>query len=352
MREKADLPSFLLEHTPWLEEASPIWPATSFVLHRNLARYNFPPKLTESAASNVLNLLRNALFDTKLLKEPLFLKSEELSPLDKEFLFEHFLCLEGFQQPMKNQGFVVADSALFLAMINIQDHLQLHMLDCKANWEHAYTRLSTLDTFIGKHLEYAFTPKFGYLTSDPKISGVALLVRVFLHLPALIHTGNALPKEEEVTLTSLQGPLENSVGDIVVLQNSYTLGLSEENILRSLQAETSKLISLESALRNELKTKNNANMKDQVSRAFGLLLHSYQLQTKEALDALSLIKLGVHLGWVIGMTDTKINDIFFKCRHAHLSYLLQEKKIATPEALAHKRAEFIHQQLAGVTLQT
>ncbi len=352
MKEKANLPSFLLEHTPWLEEANPIWPATSFVLHRNLARYNFPPKLTETDGYQVLNLLKNTLLDSKLLQESLFLKSEELSPLDKEFLFEHFLCLEGFQQPMKSQGFLVAEGAHLLGMMNVQDHLQLHMLDCIGGWESAYARLLALDTFIGKHLEYAFSTKFGYLTADPKIAGTALLVRVFLHLPALIHTGKAIEKEEEVALMSLQGSLENSVGDIVVLQNAFTLGLSEENILRSLHALSSKLISAESALRTELKTTNNANMKDQVSRAFGLLLHSYQLQTKEALDALSLIKLGIHLGWISGMSDTKINDIFFKCRHAHLSYLLQEKKIATPEALAHKRAEFIHQQLAGVTLQT
>lgn len=352
--ENPNLPSFLLEHTPWQGEVNPIWPASLFILHRNLLRHHFPPKLMDAQANQVQELVKNALFNASDLKSPQLLKAEAASWLDKEFLFEHFLCLQSFQNTTKGQGFVIDESAKFLALLNVGDHVQLHLLDTTGSWEKTWASLIKIETALGEKFDLAFTPKFGYLTSDPNICGTALLVHVYLHLPALIHTGQlqeTLVKQglEEVTATSLQGGLDEIVGDIVVLKNSYTLGLTEEAILQALQGMALKLVSLEQVARRSLES--NTDIKDRISRAYGLLIHSYQLQTRETLDALSLLKLGLDLGWITGTTHSKLNDIFFKCRHAHLSLLFKKKEL-DPGALAHHRAEFIHKELAGVELKT
>ena len=92
-------------------------------------------------------------------------------------------------------------------------------------------------------------------------------------------------------------------------------------------------------------------MKDHVSRAFGLLRHSYQLQTNEAMDALSLLKLGVELGWIEGITSAKVNALLFQCRRAHLQYTIQDTETIDLQAIAHKRAEFLHQQLKELVIK-
>src|ERR1700676_4697653 len=92
MKENTELPTALLEHTPWENEVNPIWPASSFLLHRNLSQSFFPPKMNEKEALQVLELLKEAFNKATELTEPTFLKAELLSALDKEFLFEHFLC--------------------------------------------------------------------------------------------------------------------------------------------------------------------------------------------------------------------------------------------------------------------
>jgi len=209
---------------------------------------------------------------------------------------------------------------------------------------------------MSRSVEFAFSPRFGYLSSDQFLCGTGLTVLIYLHLPALIHTGQlqetlVKQKDEAVIATGMQGTLDEIVGDIIVLRNHFTLGLSEENILQSLHSMTMKLMALEKTLRSHLQQGKNVELKDHVSRAYGLLLHSYQLQTKEALDALSMIKLGLDLGWIEGITDQKLNEIFFHCRRAHLLHSLPEI-LVDPAEISRKRTEYLYKQMQGIQLKT
>lgn len=355
MKEKVNLPKTLLEANPWQNDLDAVWPATAFILHRNLSRYKFPGKLSSSEANQILETVKTMLLASTQLAQPTLLKADELAPIDKEFLFEHFLCLESFQNTGNGQGFLLDESSRFLAQINIEDHLQLRLLNSKGELEKSFGALQNLENSLSEKLEFAYSPKFGFLTADPMLCGTGLVVLIYLQLPALIHKGELAEalvkhKNEEVTATSLLGSLDEIVGDIVVLRNSFTLGLSEENTLQSLHAAATKLVGLESALRAKLKRESDAEIKDAVSRAFGILLHSYQIDTQEALDALSLLKLGVELEWVTGIASRKVSEIFFSSRHAHLSHIFKEKSL-DPQTLLHRRAEFLHKELQGAALK-
>lgn len=344
------LPPSVVDHTLWEEDKNPIWLGSSLLLQRNFARYKFPPKLSESEMTHVSALLSEAL--QKNVKGTTYFPADKLSPLDKEFIFEHFLCLESFQNADKGQGFLI--NALFLAQLNLKNHLQLQLIDTSPDLLTAWSQLVKLEAEIGKTLDYAFSPKFGYLTSDPTLCGTALQAFLFLHIPALHHTGQiheVLGKqtEDDIMTMGLEGALDDLVGDFLILKNRYTLGVTEESLLHALQNTAMKLSSAEKALRTHLKESGNSAMKDLVSRAYGLLVHSYQLQTKEALNGLSLIKLGLDLGWISGITSQALNTLFFKCRHAHLAHLLNEKTLDSQD-IPHKRAEFIHKALQGISL--
>lgn len=356
MTEKLKLPQSLLDHTPWEKESNPIWLATSFLLHRNISKFNFPPKMDERQFEQTLSSLTQPLLKSNLLDGPVLLKAEEVSALDKEYLFEHFLSMEGFQNTLKGQGFIVDNTGRFFAKLNIQDHLQIQLVDTMGSWEKIWNKLNEIETAIGTSVEFSFSPKLGYLTSDPTFCGTGLSVQAFLHLPALIHTNQlqetlTKQKEEEISVTGMGGNLEELIGDLVVISNKYTLGINEETILRAIHAMSMKLMAVEKTLRTHLLTESNAEIKDQVSRSFGLLLHSYQLQTKEALCALSLIKLGLHLDWIEGISDAKLNTLFFQCRRAHLLHLLNEEQMSDSQEIARKRAEFLHKNMQGVILK-
>jgi protein arginine kinase len=354
MKEKTNLPDAILNHIPWDKHSNPIWPATSFFLHRNISKYQFAHKLNEAQSLQVLDILKPPLLHLSELKNPLCLKAEELSALEKEFLCEHFLCKEGWQNASKGLAFILDHSAHFLAVLNFQDHLLLQWVDCKNAWEKAWEALNTIETSISQQIDYAFSPRFGYLTADPHLCGTGLLVMCYLHLPALISSNQLVQvldsqKEESVLAHGMLGHMEELVGDFIILQNKFTLGLTEESILRDLHLTATKLILSEKTLRHQYKENNPPEMKDIISRSYGLLMHSYQLQTKEALNAISKIKLGIDLGWIKGITDDQINEIFFRCRRAHLSQSHQEISLNKKE-LAHTRAEFLHSQLKQTIL--
>lgn len=348
------LPDYLFPHIPWEPSADPVWPATTFLLRRNLSKQLFPAKLKENAARLIEEQIKSALFSSSLLEDPRFLPAEALSALEKEFLFEQFICQESFQNCLAGQGFVVEKSSRLLALLNFQDHLHLHFVDCQKDLEKSLHSLFALEQALSKSLSFAFSPKFGYLTSDPSYCGTGLQVTAFLHLPALIHTEKLLDtlakqNDECIEAFSLQGNLDEFLGDILVLRNRFTLGVTEENSLLSVHNAAMQLVVLEKALRARIKEDKESSLIDNVGRAFGLLMHSYHLQTKETLNALSLMKLGIQLGWISGVSDQTINKVFFQCRKAHLSYLSATPTIE-PKELSKKRAELVRRELASMQL--
>lgn len=351
--EKANLPPSLLTTIPW-NESQDIWPASLLILRRNLAKYHFPSKMLPSEAGQTMEALKNKLLQFPEMSQAVFLKENELSPNDRELIFEHFLFTRHFDEKPNGSGFLIDPSASLIAILNRGNHLELGLLDLKGNLEESWNLLSKIETELANSIDLAYSPKFGYLTSDPIYCGTALSFYAFLHVPALVHTEqlqDILTKQldENIVAFGLLGSLDQLVGDIIALENNFTLGLTEENNLHAMQTMANKLISAEKALRNHLKQSPSPSIKDRISKAYGLLLHSYQLEVKEALNYLSLIKLGVHLGWIEGTTEKKIQELFFKCRRGHLTHLFTEA--LDSKEIGHKRAEFLHQELKGVGLK-
>lgn len=346
------LPSNLLAHAPWQNEGNAIWLASSFAVSRNFGRYKFPAKMDVHEKQTMFPLEKTVINNLSQLYHPVFMTGKEMDPLDIEFLYEHFLCLENFPKPIEEECFVVDDSGDLLIVFNSDNHLRMHFFDYLGRWEKGYERLSEIEAEIGKQIEYSFSPKFGYLTSDPFLCGTGLKASVYLHLPILAHlkqleTALGKEKEEGVVIRSMLGSLDEIVGDIVVLQNYYTLGVSEETILRLLHTSAMKMMGAEKTFRSHMKEKPPAEILDNVSRAFGLLKHSYQLGAKEALNAISWIKLGVDLGWMGGITDKEMNELIFNSRHAHLLHVIGEKNVEHSQ-IGHKRAHFLHEALRSV----
>jgi protein arginine kinase len=346
-----NLPDSLLHHIPWNKNVNPIWPASSFFLHRNIAGYNFPSKLSPSSSASLLTLLKKTFIRLEELKDLTYLPAEKLTPQEKAFLCEHFLGIEGWQNANEGSAFILDPLSRLLVQLNIKDHLLLQWVDSEGQWDAAWHTLNEIESNLGKHLNYAFSSNFGYLTSDAKFCGTALTVICYLHLPCLIRS-DLLPgpaEGENGNELGISSTVNEQEGDFLILKNNATLGLSEESILRDLHVVATGLVLAEKNKRLEYKDSNPTDLKDDISRAYGLLKHSYQLETTEALKALSLIKLGIDLKWIQGITDGEINEIFFRCRRAHILQSGEKISLNTKE-LAHARAELLHEKLKNATL--
>ncbi len=353
MKEPVELPLSFLQHNPWLKTSNPVWPATIFQCKRNVARSSFPSRLSPEESQRLFQILESAVkkfFGEERCK---ILPAEQLTPTDKEFLCEHFFCREGFQNAGVGQGFALDLQGRFFALLNIQDHLCLQWVDVADSWDETWNELARCEEAIGKELVFAFTPQFGFLTANPAECGTALSIAAYLHVPALRHSNTldaVLAGIEEVEIGGLEGPKEDLIADYLIVKNKYTLGVSEQEILRSVHLSATKIAGAEKSLRTQIQKDGSAEMKDLIARAYGLLIHSYQLNTKEALSSLSLIKLGLDLGWLAGLNDQAVNHLFLLVRRAHLLKTLGQKPEEKQET-HHHRAEFLHQKLKDLQLK-
>lgn len=348
MQSDTRLPSSLLRISGEQATSDPIWPVTSFSLHRNIAGYSFAPKISDQPY--LTDHIRNTCSQIPQLQAYIFLPAEELSPHDKEFLSEHFLSEQGWQNFSKGQAFLVDPSGSFIGLLGGEEHLVLRTIDKQGNWEKVWNDLEAIESRIEEKLGFAFSEKFGYLTADPKKSGTGLIISCYLHLPCLIASGLLAPilrsSSSIASGSGITGNLDEFPGDILILRNRYTLGTDEASLLRNLYTTALRFVSTERTERLRLRNEGGQTIKDSICRAYGLLAHSYQLNTREALDALSKIKLGIDLAWIEGIEDREINTFFFRCRKAHL----EEELPSEPTDLAEARARYLHEQLGKIRI--
>lgn len=352
------LPEALYQNTVWDQEKNPIWMGSTLHLYRNFSIYKFPGKMTPAEMTGSLKTVFETLQKLPILQPLLLFPAETLTPLEKELLFEYFQCSKGFQEAREGHGFAFNMEQRYLITINESNHLQMHQAsqenDPKNDLVRAWTSLAALDDAIGREHPFAFLPRFGYLTADPMLCGTALEAKIFLHVPALRLTGKLKElltelNDEQISFEGLEGSTEDLIGDFLILKNHYTLGISEETVLSLLQTTALKIAAAENKLRDAQKQKASDSLKDFVGKSFGLIMHSYQLYPKEALSGLSGLKLGVLLGWVSGTTSQKLSILMLKLRRGYLAHLLN-LQTSDAQELSHKRAEWLHQELKGITI--
>lgn len=348
--------NLLCNPSPWNHSSSAVWLGSSLTLNRNLEKFKFPGKLDVDRKQQVIALLSQDMKGLDATRKTELFKAEELATLKKEYLVEHYLSMQDFSHAAQGEAFVVDDLGEFLAVFNLKDHLMIQMIDAREELEKSWERLTKIEATINRSVSFAYSPRFGFLTADSTECGTGLVVHIFLHLPGLVYSNKLEEvlekyKDEGIEQTGLQGDPEVLIGDILVFHNNYTLGLSEETIISSMRNLATKLVVEEKSARTTLQHASEhdvAELKDKVSRAYAILLHSYQIEAVEAMHALSLLKLGLELGWVTGITIEQLNKLFFMTRRAHLLCHYGEK--ISQEDLPHRRAEYIHHELSGLTL--
>lgn len=345
--------SILSLRKPWLGNSNPIWLASSVSLRRNIEKYKFPNKLDVERKKQIVNLVGKEHLSLLQLVNPKLLKAEDLSFNDKEYLAEHFLTRANYYQTGAGEAFIIDETGEVITIFNLEDHLTFYTIETKGDLEGAWNKIVKLETTLGENLTYSASQKFGFLTSSLEQCGTGLEVTTYLQLPALLHLEKIdavleQASDESTVVMGMQGSPTEIIGDVFAIQNNYTLGLTEEKIISCVYSLTSKLLREEKNTREMIRQSKNPMMIDKVSRAFGILLYSYYFEPIEALNALSLFKLGINLEWISGITEEELNQVFFNCRRAHLLSQYSEK--INQDEILHKRAEYIHKVLKNVQL--
>ncbi|MFW5737051.1 MAG: protein arginine kinase [Halanaerobium sp.] len=313
-------------------------------LARNLKRYNFPNKSNFEEKKELINFLQSKL---DFLSEAGFdfYTMDKLGDIERSVLHEEHLISSGHNQSSEIKALFLNSNKHLSIMVNEEDHLRIQILKAGLEFDEIWGDIDRLDNQLDQQLEYAFSDKWGYLTSCPTNVGTALRASVMCHLPALVLSGridNILGAVGQFGLTvrGIAGEGSSSEAELFQISNQITLGFSEKEIIDKLDSVIQQIIAEERKSREYLLRNNYTKIKDNVLRSLGVLKYAYQLKEDEALKYLSRVKFGQDTNLIEEKLEQDLfSKLLFKIKNAHLQYSFEGS--LDKEKLNVKRAEVI-----------
>ena len=270
-------------------------------LARNLAGHRFLAACPATEKAEILRKLKDVLMGIDLGDEVFYIGVDKVPALEKRFLVERHLISQNHAFGKGPRGAVIARREFFTAMINEEDHLRLQVLKAGCQLPACLEQINRIDDMIEQKVEYAFSPKYGYLTACPTNLGTGIRVSVMLHLPALKMTGQIekflnATKSLGLAVRGLFGEGTEAAGDFYQLSNQTTLGVREKDIVTQFEKTIiPEIVEYEHAARSQLLSHESSLLDDKISRVLALLKNANLISSQEALFLLSHIRLGLNM---------------------------------------------------------
>jgi protein arginine kinase len=320
-------------------------------LARNLRHHAFPGWAKRDQRAAALELMRPAVEALPAMKGAFSHELGDLSSVQKQVLVERHLISREHAARGDGSAAVIERRQTFSLMLNEEDHLRMQAIRPGLQLTAAFNALSELDTALEGSLEFAFDPTLGYLTTCPTNLGTGLRASAMLHLPGLVlsdQIGQVLQAVNKIGLAvrGLYGEGTESLGNLYQISNQSTLGESEETIIRRLERVISQVASHEQNAREKLLEDDPEMVSDKIGRAYGVLRYAHIIDSKEALNHLSLLRLGGMLGFFTPATVMLCDTLLMDIQPAHLQ--LHSGQKLSPEERDSIRAEIVRSRLQSL----
>src|SRR5437016_6578909 len=321
-------------------------------LARNLKEAAFPGWAKKPDLVRVLELIRPAIEGLPEMKDAFSETMDSLSTLDKQILVERHLISREHAAKSAGSGLVLNRDETLCFMINEEDHLRMQALRPGLQLRQAWTAIDQADSALEKRLEYAFSPEVGYLTACPTNIGTGIRVSAMLHLPCLVLAEPINPIIQSVNklglaVRGLYGEGTEALGNVFQVSNQMTLGESESGIVERLEKVLGQIIEHEENARATLLEKKPKMVYNHIGRAYGILANAHSISSKETMNLLSLMRVGVDMEMFPAMDRSLTDELFILTQPAHLQKQHSEKLSAEERDLL--RADMVRERLRPVS---
>ena len=226
----------------WLGESGPesdIVLSSRVRLARNIAGVSFVNRASDPDRNEVVGMVRRApLFatsDSKLL----WMEMDDLTERDRQLLVERHLISLQFADDSAPRGVAISRDETLSVMVNEEDHLRIQTMRSGLLLADAHTSVTAVANELEQELDFAFSPRWGFLTACPSNIGCGVRFSVMLHLPALRVTEEfervrRAAKDLDLAVRGFHGEGTEATGDFFQVSNQVTLGVTEEELLHLL----------------------------------------------------------------------------------------------------------------------
>src|SRR5881296_1343109 len=321
-------------------------------LARNLKGLAFPGWAKKIERVKALDLIRPAVESLPQLSGAFSESMDNLSVLDKNILVERHLISREHAAKSAGSGLVLNREESLCVMINEEDHLRMQALRPGLQLKQAWNAIDQVDSKLEKKLNYAFTADLGYLTACPTNLGTGIRVSAMLHLPGLVlaeQINQIIQAVNKLGLAvrGLYGEGTEALGNVFQVSNQMTLGESEADIVERLSKVLNQIIEHEENARASLLEKKPKTVYNHIGRAYGILANAHSISSKETMNLLSLMRLGVDFNLFPEVERSVVDELFIVTQPAHLQKRFSEKLSAEERDLL--RADMLRERLRNVS---
>jgi protein arginine kinase len=343
--------SILKSRGDWLSgEGSqhPIVMSSRVRLARNLAKLPFPGWAKKTERIRILDEIKPEIENLPQMSSAFCEQLNELSAMEKQVLVErHLISREHAAKGMGSAVAIGASQAISI-MMNEEDHLRMQAITSGLDLEKTYRVIDEVDTALEAHLDFAFDAELGYLTACPTNVGTGMRASAMVHLPGLVlseQINQVINSINKIGLAvrGLYGEGTEAMGNLFQVSNQTTLGENEMQIIERLNKVIETVIQRENQARENLLETKGTMLMDQIGRAYGILIHAFSISSKEALNLLSVMRLGIDLGFFPAEGRVLTTSLLMETQPAHLQHLSQQKLAA--EERDHLRADIVREKL-------
>lgn len=338
----------------WMKGAGPhsdVVMTSRVRLARNLRGYPFPGFSQERQRIELLERARPVVEDLPEMRDGYSEDYTDLSKIRKQVLVERHLVSREHAARSSGCAVVVDRKQSISIMINEEDHFRIQGIRPGLNLTSAFEVVDRVDTELESALPYAFDPKLGYLTACPTNLGTGMRASVMLHLPALVLTEQINPVIKAIgkiglAVRGLYGEGTEALGNLFQISNQHTLGEAEPEIIAQIEKVIEGVVRSEVTARAKLKEDHQTMLRDQIGRAFAILRYAHILTSKEALNLLSMLRLGADLDLVGNCDRSLIDMLLLEIQPAHLQ--LNAARELSPEERDSMRADLTRTRLQSI----
>lgn len=323
-------------------------------LARNLMNFSFPEKLPDEKGKAVIKQVEEAFHVSSPLKnefKSIYLWEQDEN-INKSYVEKHFISPKLLQNSRK-AAFLLNKEETVSIMLNEEDHIRLQVISAGFNLEEIYAYADKLDNLLEENLDYAYDEELGYLTACPTNIGTGMRASVMVHLPALSINNemngvfNAVTKVG-MTIRGLYGEGSRAEGDLFQISNQITLGLSEEDIINNLKAVVNQIINQESWSREQILKAYKYELEDKIFRSLGILKTAVLLDSKECLNLLSNVRMGVEMGIIKDVDKRVLNSLLIDTQPASLQQIFNSN--LSEKMRDFNRAKLVRDKLGNTNI--
>jgi protein arginine kinase len=339
---------------PWLQPAGPMSEvviSSRIRLARNVAGFPFLAKASTTQRDQLVEAVRGCILGPATNGEWAYVDLDKIDDLNGHVLVERHLISRQHLEGQGRRGVVISKDETASVMINEEDHLRMQVLRSGLQLDAVWQAIDAIDDRIEEKIDFAFHPRYGYLSACPTNVGTGIRVSVMLHLPALKLTGEIervfrAAKDLRLAVRGLFGEGTEATGDFFQVSNQVSLGRTEEEIIDDFKhLVIPKIVDYENRARQALIQERPLALDDRLWRSYGILRHARTISTEETMLHLSHLRMGVNLGRIKDLDLRTVNELFLLTQPAHLQKIHGTKLNGEQRGAA--RADLIRRRLGS-----